>query len=295
MKRQRRGFTLLEFVVALLLLGLALGALYPLTVSYSRIVESLEQRPSDLAQHRAADFDGKAYRLDHPQEWYQVPVSPAAPNSGEWVHRWYLVPSSDSGSMASTSWTRKLGAAATVKYQNPNRVAMPLAEPSKDTILELDAGGSGFAESINPAWIDHNVVPDAYNTNQHQPEAGRAATATWTFTIAEAGWYRIEVTGLVAGTTALPAGTYRVTYGTTTAEDITPSTLLRFAASQTWQPLAIKYLPAGSLDVQLTTDTTGTAIADGMRIVRCSPQITELTSATADSAGATVEIKPAVR
>ncbi len=272
-----------------------MGSLYPLTVMYSRVLESLEQRPSQLSLHRDVNVDGGNYRQTHPEEWYRIPASPALPNSGEWVHKWYLVPFSDSGSSASSSWARKLGASATITFQNPNRVALPFSEPTQADTIAIDAGGAGYSESTNPEWEDRDPTPGALNDNQRQPSAGQTATATWTFTVPTAGWYRIEATGLAEGSNPLPAGTYSISYGSTVSENVTPTTPLTFATGQSWQPLATKYLPAGSLAVQLTTDATGTNIADGMRIVHCSLQITTVTAPTTDTAGATVEIKPAVR
>jgi prepilin-type N-terminal cleavage/methylation domain-containing protein len=128
MNRQRRAFTLLEFVVALLLFGIAMSGLFPLVVMYSRALESLEQRPSQMSFHRNASVDGNAYRVGHPLEWYQVPANPALPNSGEWVHRWYLVPFSDSAATTSNAWARKLGASASIKYKSPtSTLEEPLA------------------------------------------------------------------------------------------------------------------------------------------------------------------------
>ena len=72
----------------------------------------------------------------------------------------------------------------------------------------------------------------------------------------------------------MPAGTYRLSYGTTSGEDVTPVTDLTFRTSDTWQLLTTKYISgAGDVTVQLTPDASGTAIADGMRLVRCSLQI----------------------
>jgi len=292
MKRQRSGFTLLEFVVALLLFGIAMSGLFPLVVMYSRTLELLEQRPKQLA------LDRLAYRVANPAEWYQVPATPAAPNSGEWVHKWYLVPFSDNASRASDAWVRKLGASASIKYKSPtSSLEEPLTEPTTADIAVWDAVvGDHYSDSLDPAWTDDDPpATGAYGGNQRHPAADTVATATWTFTDVVAGWYRLEATGLVSGETMLPAGTYKLSYGTTVGEDITPPTHLKFETSLTWQPLTTKYFSEGTVTVQLTADTSGTAIADGMRIVRCSVQIKSLTPPSAETAEASVEIKPAVR
>ena len=294
----RRGFTLLEFVVAMLLFGVAMSGLFPMVVMYSRVLESLEQRPSQLSLHRNAGVDGNEYRVGHPLEWYQVPAVPAVPNSGEWVHKWYLVPSSDIDSDASNAWARKLGASVSITYEMPtNTVEEPLTVPTTADITVWDAiVGAHYSDSSDPAWTDDDpAATDAYGGNQRHPAAGDVGTATWTFTDVVAGWYRVEATGVVSGETTLPADTYKLSYGATVDEDVTPTTPLKFETSSEWCPLTTKYFSAGTVTVQLTTDTSGSAIADAMRIVRCSLQVESWTSPTTETAGATVEIKPAVR
>lgn len=65
----RRGFSLLEFMVAMLLFGLTITGLFPLVVMYSRTVQSLEQRPNALARR-----------------------------AGGWVHQSYFVPATNPSS-----------------------------------------------------------------------------------------------------------------------------------------------------------------------------------------------------
>ena len=138
-------------------------------------------------------------------------------------------------------------------------------------------------------------MPGPYGGNERCPMAGVVGTATWTFSNVAAGWYRVEATGLVAGATPLPAGTYTLSYGTTSSEDVTPATGLTFQTSEVFQPLTTKYISGGSVTVQLTTDTSGTAIADAIRLVRCSVQITSFAWPASATGTASVEIKPAVR
>lgn len=295
-KLSRPGFTILEFTVALLLFGIAMSALFPLVSTYSRALELLEQRPDrvqQLSRHRYEDVDGHTYRVDHETEWYQVPASPAAPNSGEWVHKWYLVPFSDSDSQGADAWARKLGASATIKYKSPQSTTEQLPnEPTKATDVDpcgVDAGTLGYTES--GPWTD---VPDsdAYNDGYHRSPSGATdvPTATWTLPVDPSGWYQIEATGIVLGTSPLPLDTYRIV-----DQDITPATSLTFGPSSEWCSLTTKYLSAGVVTVQLTTDASGTAIADGMRLVRCSVQVESLDPITAETATARVSIKPGKR
>jgi prepilin-type N-terminal cleavage/methylation domain-containing protein len=291
----RRGFTLLELTVALLLFGIAMSGLFPLVVMYSRVLKSLEQRPKPLS----VDTDSYAYRVANPTEWHQVPATPAAPNSGEWVRRWYLVPASDGLAPSSDAWARKLGADASVNLVTPaNPTEVSLAEPTTADVTAWDAEvGVHYSDSADPAWTDDDpAATGAYRGNQRHPAAGNVATATWTFTGVVAGWYRVEATGLVSPG-PLPTGcNYKLSsdLGVTWGNPITP-TNLTFGTSSTWQPLTTKYFSAGTVTVQLTTDTSGTVIADGLRIVRCSVQIQRLDPFTREAAAASVEIKPAVR
>ena len=315
MKVQRRGFTLLEFIVALLLFGIAMSGLFPLVVMYSRVLESLEQRPSQLSLHRKADVDGNTYRGDNPTEWYQVGTPPYVrtdeqPNSGDWVHKWYLVPSSDTASTASEVWARKLGTSASIQYKSPASppIVEALAEPTKPTNPDpnaLDAGpGSNYAES-EPAWTDEPSL-DALGQSQRHAPGGAPASARWSFNVVDAaGWYQLQATGLVSG--AAPATcSYTLSYGSPAVDVPIPVPAnLTFGASSVWSPLMTKplYFSANTVvTVQLNADASPSAIADGMRLVRCSLQITSFSvqpkvveSSIPETATASVEIKPAVR
>jgi len=278
-----------------------MSGLFPLVVMYSRVLELLEQRPKQLA------LDRLAYREANPTEWYQVPATPAAPNSGEWVHKWYLVPFSDSdiAAKASDAWARKLGASASIKHKSPTGTSeVLLAEPTKPTDTELaglDAGVATYYKELpEPSDPDHPWIPvDGvyYNAQAHQspPGATSTPTATWTFTGVTAGWYRIEATGLVSPGPLPMDCFYKFSSdsGATWSDSITPN--LTFGQSARWELLAIRYFSSSDVMIQLTTGTNSNAIADGMRIVRCSVQIKSLTLPTAETGTATVEIKPALR
>ncbi len=276
----RCGFTLLEFVVALLLFGIAMSGLFPMVVMYSRMLELLEQRPDELLLNR------NQYRVANPSEWYQVPADPPKPNSGEWVHKWYLVPSSDSASDGSNAWARKLGASASITYENPTPT-----ELTEDIIVDYQ----DVDYDDDNGWTSESTT-DAYNDNQRRSPESEVGTATWTFTDVVAGWYRVEATGVVSGETAPPEGTsYKLSYGTTVDEDVTP-THLEFVTGTTWCLLTIKHFSEEDVTedviVKLTTDTSGTAIADAMRIVRYSAQVESWAPPTTETAGATVKITP---
>lgn len=302
----------------MLLLGITFSGLFPLVKMYSRMVGSLEHGPDQVS----SQFEiSNAYRVTKSEpntapldaEWYHVPAT------DEWVRKRFLVPFSDSDAnlavdaqlSAADAWARRLGIVASVRYKRPaDRVSPPdcctspesLPEPTQQSITPLDAvvgpQYSDFPVSPDPAWSDDSpAAASAYGGNQRHPPVS-VATALWTFTGVTAGWYQVEATGLAPGGATLPANTYSLSYvshAIPMVEDVTPATAFTFQASSDWQFLAVKYFDAGNVTVQLTTDASGTAIADGMRLVRCSLQITSWPPPTATTATATVEIRPAVR
>jgi hypothetical protein len=160
----------------------------------------------------------------------------------------------------------------------------------------LDAAGVGinpnYVESSSPAWTEETDA-NSLNTSHHLAPQGAAGTAAWTFTVAAEGWYQVQATGLVTGTP--PAGcSYTLIYGTNSVSIALPPTL-QFGASHDWSVLATQYLPAGAVTIRLNADATHVAIADGMRMVRCSLQISSLVSDASGHPTATVEIKPAIQ
>ena len=158
-----------------------------------------------MSGHRSAGVDDNAYRLANPTEWYQgagaLHRSESQPNAGDWVHKWYLVPCSDTASRGSDAWSRKLGAGASIKYMPPtSTVEEPVAVPTTADTTVWDAGAAGhYEDSPDGHWIDDDPMPGAYGSNQRRIRVGKLGTATWTFTDVAAGWYRVEVTGLVPG------------------------------------------------------------------------------------------------
>jgi hypothetical protein len=288
---------MIEFIVAMMLFGIAIGGLFPLIIMYSRVVESLEQRPKELALHRSDSQDSFAYRDSNPNEWHQMAIV-GEPNLNEWVHRWYLVPFSDDASAGSDAWTRKCGAGASIQYTDPGVVHVPLSEPTNAEVVAYDAVGgatTNYAEFPIANWIEEPVAnaTNALNANQRRSPLNAAGTATWTFTVAQAGWYQISATGLITGAPTPVGCSYTLTYGVTSVPIAIPPTLT-FGASHDWSVLATKYLPAGALTIQLMADASNVAIADGMSIVRCSSQVKSWNSDAHGNPTATVEIKPAI-
>jgi len=312
----RCGFTLLEFVVALLLFGIAMSGLFPLVVMYSRVLELLEQRPTKLSFHRTNDAtygDNNEYRITNfTTKWYKVGTAPnttpnTEPNFGEWVHKWYLVPSSDGASQASNAWARKLGASASVRFAVPtNRTEEPLAEPTKADITVVDDGAAAY---VAGDWVLDASGGFQGNRHRHAHSAAPPPTsdekATWTFPQVASGWYQVQATWTPLGDQATDVSYTLYDNGTSLAATFPVASQNQQVAPTLndggvlWQPLKIAYFPSGFVSVTLSavsaTNSTAYVNADGMRLVRCSVQITSLTPPTTETATASVEIRPAVR
>jgi len=313
----RRAFTLVEMTVALLLFGLSISALFPLVVSYSKTMESLEQRPRDLSLHRTSTADNYNYRTTHGDEWYRVGTPPytkttSQPNAGEWVHKWYLKPFSDSATgntvKDSDGWARKLGAGSTVTFEEPSITSsLLLNEPTKDdsndstqddVVGPLDAddneSNSLYVEAVPADWTNATSSA-AYGNTYRKQQVAEATTAVWTLTVVEEGWYQVQATGFISGVSS-SGGNYTVGYGTGPTYDavsIPSDKMFGLGTGVEWTALATKYFPAGTVTVQLNADATKTAIADGIRLVRCSVQIQTCDDPTVAAPNITVKIQPA--
>ncbi len=313
----RRAFTLVEMTVAFLMLGLSISAVFPLVISYSRTMESLEQRPRDLSLHRTSTADNYDYRLAHSDEWYRVGTPPytkttSQPNAGEWVHKWYLKPFSDSATgntvKDSDGWARKLGAGSTVTYNEPLITSsLLLNEPTKDdsndstkddVVGPIDAddneSDSLYVEAVPANWTNATSSA-AYGNTYRKQQVAEATTAMWTLTVVEEGWYQVQATGFVSGVSS-SGGNYTVGYGTGPTYDavsIPSDKMFGLGTSVEWTVLATKHFPAGIVTVQLNADATKTAIADCIRLVRCSMQIQACDDPTAATPTITVKIQPA--
>lgn len=250
--KSRRGFTLLELTVALVVLGIAIAGLFPLMVVYSRALESLELRYTEEGNAQA--------------NWFCPVFTPnmtgtAIPREDYGV--WYLVPSTD-------PWARKLGAMTTLSKDLP--------DPPDATMI--DDGDGGYAET-GTNWMGEQ------NTDAFAEYHRRHASATpppidygvWTFTIANSGYYQILATWSAATDQANDA-CYEIHYDGNLLYkkgDVRQDVLPNGAQYQghPWHVVATEYLQPGELKVKLRggvtkdddTETSGYVVADCVRIV----------------------------
>ena len=141
----RPGFTFLEFMVAMVVLGIALTGLFPLMVVCSRGVESLELRYT-AEGNKNNNWFSPVYRTDSHS---------AGPIPREDYGTWYVIPSAD-------PWASKLGAVATFSR------TMPSASPS--SFIVDDTSTSGY--STTGTWT---TVTDAERVSR-SPTTARCAS-----------------------------------------------------------------------------------------------------------------------
>jgi prepilin-type N-terminal cleavage/methylation domain-containing protein len=255
----RRGFTMLEFIVAMVVLSIALTGMFPLMVVQSRNLESLELRYSEQG-NKKTDWVCPVFTPD---------LEGAVVLSREDYGDWYLIPSTD-------PWARKLGAMATLS-RNP-----PAALPVEIRDDEGDVSDPGYEETGTGWAVETNAQAFLGDRRRHAPIAEGETTieyATWTFTIQTPGYYRILATWSAA-TDQTQAGDacfdiYR--NGVLLDQIITAQNVLPDGPAyegRPWHALTTKYLDVGTLQVKLrggatkdATPTSGYVVADSVRIV----------------------------
>jgi prepilin-type N-terminal cleavage/methylation domain-containing protein len=272
-KYQRRaGFTLIEFVVAMLLFGVAMSGVVSLVVMQARTLTSLEQGPKHVALHPNPDTSN-SYRTEHTEEWHQVATESDEANAGEWVHKWYLVPNSH-------DWGRKLGSAALLTSNDPGpKVPPPAPTPAN---LTADDGDDGHTEV--GTWIsDPNSAAHSADQRRFVYPEGQItgdAKAVWTFTNVPAGWYQVQATWLSspdqaadAAYTLYDSGELLTDYPVAPVDQrnlpIPPEGAV--AESSLWQVLQTAYFATGTATVELSglsaIDPAAYVVADGVRLV----------------------------
>ena len=302
-----RGFSMLEFMVAMIVLGIALTGLFPLLVHYSRQVQQLENCTPQSGRWTQPN-NNKAHNFD--RAWTYYPHDPSSITTQQCPDQWYLAPSSD-------PWMWKLGAAASRQRSSPTFPAnilpssysqnsfaiayLPSHSPSPpDPSLVAYPGSSpvqtsSYGES-DAGWI--SGPPGYRNNSRRHPSASSSAwAATWTFTNVQPGWYVVEATWPDPALGPVPPS----------PDDSATASLVHYqildaaqhpvvdknnqpiqgAANQTrlpsgdtwdsvnWQPIMTAYVRnAGAIQVGLQVPTTpGFVAADGMRLVPVANQV----------------------
>jgi hypothetical protein len=244
----RPGFTSLEFMVAMVVLGVALAGVFPLMVVSSRGIESLELRYT-AEGNKNGNWFSPIFRRD-------LTTTGIIPRDDYGV--WYVVPSAD-------SWAGKLGAAATFSRTRP-----PLASSTRI----IDDGDPGYASSGSWASLaDAGAFRGGYH--RHDLQSPATDTAVWTFSNVASGHYYVLATWRAASDQATDAS-YAVYNGDADPSPVTVSVDQTVAPASNvyggWKLLTTRNFTSADkrVKVALRSNTDKAVAADGVRIVPIS-------------------------
>jgi prepilin-type N-terminal cleavage/methylation domain-containing protein len=296
----RRGFTFLEFMVAMVVLGVALSGLFPLLAITSRQLQPVKN-PTFDCRTPARDWGTDGY--DDPQ------TNPPLRNQR---HVWRLTPYDD-------PWLRKLGTSAQV---TSGSVASSTPVPIQSSIVFLDdyepngtqvnntTDGSGTYTSTGWTAGTASGYHQDYHYHEAPTDTPSSDAAIWQLTIVADGWYSIQATWPTDTGKTLTNATYQVVaagYNGSSAPQNNPGNGIADATANgtTWWPItapAILHLAPGTvtvrLNVPLATVPNTFVIADAVRIVQNAVAIKSiersLSGANQNSSNADVTAKVSV-
>jgi prepilin-type N-terminal cleavage/methylation domain-containing protein len=241
----RRGFSFLEFLVAMVVLGIALTGLFPLMVICSRGVESLELRYTTQG-NKTGDWFSPVFRPDTDS------ITPRADREN--YGTWYLIAPAD-------PWARKLGGVATFSRTAPT---------ASSASIIVDDGGSGYAAT--GAWSTQSDTGSFLSDKQrHELQATPTDTALWTFTNVANGRYYVLATWHAAADLASDArfDVYDGDVATTPTTVSVNQTAAPNSFYAGWQILTTRNFTNANktINVKLTSNTGAAVVADAVRIV----------------------------
>lgn len=201
----RRGFTLLEFEVAMVVFGIALVGLFPLTVMHSRVLRSLEKRYSAQSEwYLAASQDRWARKLG-------AAAALAATDPGSMPTPPLLVADDGDVDYADTGWTEEVDPSA---FKTDLHRATP-AEGQTATWTFFDVPAGWY--QVQATWTESPTqVTDALYTiydgddllgestvdQQTAPVGEKYKSSTWQILVTEyfrAGSAQVQLHGQAAG------------------------------------------------------------------------------------------------
>ncbi len=277
----RRGFSLLEFVVAMVVFSVALTGLLPLLTILSRDLQPLRKQgaPGGYGCFTPArDGNTTGSNLIYQQ------------------HSWYLAPYTD-------PWVRKLGASAAAATTPPSGVSpTPIQSP---VVFQYAYGPGGPTAQDGPgtfvavgSWVYQPNGAGITNYYYDQAPVAPATTtdnATWTLNVTTAGWYSIQASWPADFCTTNPGYTletvqYAVTNNGTPVTNNAgvsspfsvdqtqgPSTGISDGVNVWWNVTGPIKLQKGTVVVTLgvpsSATNTGCVLADAVRIVRNDLQV----------------------
>lgn len=243
----RGGFTLLEFEVAMIIFGLALCGVLPLAVIYAHMFRLQDVNYPEQSVMWFLDND-------------KVPES----------NEWYLVPANydNQRTIYVDDWARKLGVAAYVSSEPPPDATSVLSSFSTlcddDDVANYGEVGADWADEpggFNGSSRSHLAVEEGQENNYY---------ADWTFNNLPVGWYQFQATWtVIEGQTT--AAQYEIfddasSKGSAMVDQSqVPSGVLYHGYN--WQILGTYHLQSGAAKVRLYSSSTGSVLADAVRIV----------------------------
>jgi len=248
----RDGFTSLEFMVALVVLGVALTGVFPLMVVCSRGIESLELRYT-AEGNKNGNWYSPVFRRD---------VTGAGIIPRQDYGTWYVIPSAD-------PWASKLGAVATFSRTAP-------AVSSLSARVVDDSDPTGYAST--GSWTAGTNSQAFRNTYQRHEALALpdVDTAVWTFSNVASGYYYVLVKWPVVSGLATDAA-YVIYNGDADASPFhAPLVNQTVAPNSTvysgWYLLAKWDFTSADKKVKvvLNSNAGGAVVADGVRIVPVS-------------------------
>ena len=180
---------------------------------------------------------------------------------------YYLVPSTD-------EWARKLGAAASIKTEDPG-------PPPTPPVVTIDDEDPGFSRTMCSGWTYLSSVSSYQGDRYHHDASTNSHLATWQFTGVIPGWYDVRITWLELSNRATnsPFTVYdgSVSKGTFTVnQQLAPSGAV--FGGRPWQSLGIFPIKNDTMKVEVNDNANGRVIADGARLVavRNDVQVTSI-------------------
>ena len=228
--RPRRGITLLEVQVALIVLGITLAGICPILIVQSKLLRKFESRPAGSKNLQVVLGQRMVDGVPYVTGGATAPVAVLQPQPDNWV--------------------RRLGISATFAVSTGVQVY-----PATLTERTMDDGDAAFAGS----WT-MGEASDAIGGSLRTLAAGQTGTATWTASSITPGRYRV----MLAWNSSFPmADDASITIGTGSAGIRVKD--MPLTTDGAWRDLGAFDL-GSSVQAQLSGSATGAVFADALRI-----------------------------
>lgn len=178
---RRRGYSLLELTAAVMVLGVALSGLFPLTVMLSRDLQPIPTNSNPRYDCRTPARDGNT-----------TGTAPGGESRAYGRHVWYLTPFHNATTPATDAWVRKLGCSAQIKANVADACPATLSVSPPPTGVDLTSLATPVAIQPSSTYLD-----DYDGTPSSNDGSGTFALASGWTPVSAAGyqgdyhWYYI--------------------------------------------------------------------------------------------------------